>query len=410
MSVICARNVGKVYRKYSQEWQRFANWFGLAIEPAGEQWVVRNVSFEVKQGESLGIIGQNGAGKSTLLKIISGVVIPTEGSISVTGRISAILELGMGFNPELTGRQNVFHAAGLMGFSYEQTQKKMPKIESFAEIGSFFDEPIRTYSSGMQVRVAFAVATAWQPSVLIIDEALSVGDGYFQHKSFSRIEELKRQGTTLCFVSHDSAAVKKLCEKVVVLDQSGEVAFQGGAEMAVDFYNTMINAKKGALITPEEDRIVSGNDHVEIVSVELHDEVEQTVKTLYTQEHYRLRVAVKIKADICKLTFGYLLKNKLDLDVFGTNTYYTDQVVTDLVAGEGLIFDVAFQASLGPGSYSVSLAFVETDGVVLYENYKWIERALIFEVANRDKDHFIGTNYITNEITIQCTDRGKITQ
>jgi len=196
MSLLNVSGLGKAYRTYHSEFQRIARWFYLPSKPRDEHWVLKDINFSIEPGEAIGIVGQNGAGKSTLLKMITGTLQPTEGSIQVNGRIAAILELGMGFNPELTGRQNVHHAAGLMGFSSEQIAGAMDNIESFAEIGEYFDESVRTYSSGMQMRVAFAVATAFRPDILIVDEALSVGDSYFQHKSFERIREFQAQGTS----------------------------------------------------------------------------------------------------------------------------------------------------------------------------------------------------------------------
>src|SRR5690606_6494074 len=214
---------------YRSEWQRVARWFGASPEPLEEHWVVRGVSFEIGAGEVVGIVGQNGAGKSTLLKMVAGTLQPTEGQLRVNGRIAAILELGMGFHPELTGRQNVMHAAGLMGFSARDVVAAMPGIEDFAEIGEYFDQPVRTYSSGMQVRVAFAVATAFRPEVLIIDEALSVGDSYFQHKSFDRIRSFREQGTTLLIVSHDRNAIQAICDRAILLER-GRVLKDGEPE------------------------------------------------------------------------------------------------------------------------------------------------------------------------------------
>ena len=215
MSVLTAQNLGKAFRTYKSEFHRFGRWFGLPFKPAKENWVLRNISFEIPTGSAIGLIGENGAGKSTLLKMITRTLQPTEGSVTINGRIAAILELGMGFNPELTGRQNVRHTAGLMGFSPDQIDLAIPEIESFAEIGEYFDQAVRTYSSGMQVRVAFAIATAWRPEILIIDEALSVGDAYFQHKSFNRIREYQEKGTALLLVSHDRAAIQSLCHRAI---------------------------------------------------------------------------------------------------------------------------------------------------------------------------------------------------
>lgn len=187
MSLLTVKNLGKAYRVYASEFQRIGRWFGISTKPKEEHWVLKHVNFSIHAGEAIGIVGQNGAGKSTLLKMITGTLQPTEGNVQVNGRIAAILELGMGFTPDLTGRQNVYHAAGLMGFNADRIDEVIKEIEAFAEIGTYFDEPVRTYSSGMQMRVAFAVATAIRPEILIVDEALSVGDSYFQHKSFDQI-------------------------------------------------------------------------------------------------------------------------------------------------------------------------------------------------------------------------------
>ena len=180
MSLLAADDIHKSFSSYASGWRRVASWFGLPFRPVSQSEVLRGVSFAVGPGEAVGIVGQNGAGKSTLLKIITGTLVPTRGRVRVNGRVSAILELGMGFNPELSGRQNVYHAASLMGFEQRDVDLAIDDIEQFAEIGAWFDEPVRVYSRGMQVHVAFAVATAWRPQILIVDEALSVGDTYFQ--------------------------------------------------------------------------------------------------------------------------------------------------------------------------------------------------------------------------------------
>ena len=195
--LLTVRELGKSFRDYGSEWRRFAAWFGLRVRIKSENWVLRDISFSVAPGESIGIVGQNGAGKSTLLKLITGTMKATTGTVAVHGRIAAILELGMGFDPDLSGRANVYHSAGLMGFSRRAIDGVIVDVETFAEIGEYFDEPARTYSSGMQMRVAFAVATAFRPDILIVDEALSVGDAYFQHKCFKRIREFREQGTSL---------------------------------------------------------------------------------------------------------------------------------------------------------------------------------------------------------------------
>ena len=207
MTLLTIDRLGKAFSTYDREWHRIARWFGMPFKPAEQNWVLRNINFSVEPGQAVGIAGPNGAGKSTLLKLITGTMHPTEGRVHSEGRIAAILELGLGFNPNLSGRQNVTFSASLLGLQAEQVIERMPEIEAFAEIGKFFDEPLRTYSSGMQMRVAFAVVTAVRPDLLIVDEALAVGDTYFQHKCMSRIREFQQEGTSLLIVSHDRGAI-----------------------------------------------------------------------------------------------------------------------------------------------------------------------------------------------------------
>ena len=216
MGKLVVSHVGKAYKRYAGKWARMREW--LTGKPQYEQtWVLRDIDFAVSPGEAVGIVGVNGAGKSTLLKIITGTTQPTNGSVHIEGRVAALLELGMGFHPDFTGRQNVFMAGQLLGLQGDEIAACLPAIEAFAEIGDYIDRPVRTYSSGMQMRLAFSVATAVRPAVLIVDEALSVGDAYFQHKSFNKIREFREQGTTLLIVSHDRGAIQSLCDRAILL-------------------------------------------------------------------------------------------------------------------------------------------------------------------------------------------------
>ncbi|MBC7413354.1 MAG: ABC transporter ATP-binding protein, partial [Herminiimonas sp.] len=213
MGSIRVSHLGKAYKHYPNQWARLAEW--LAPRWIGARrlqhrlkWVMQDVSFKLESGEAVGIVGVNGAGKSTLLKMITGTVQPTLGSVEIEGRVAALLELGMGFHPEFTGRQNVYMAGQLLGLAADDIARLMPEIAAFAEIGEYLDQPVRTYSSGMQMRLAFSVATASRPDILIVDEAMSVGDAYFQHKSFERIRAFRQAGTTLLIVSHDKGAIQ----------------------------------------------------------------------------------------------------------------------------------------------------------------------------------------------------------
>ena len=245
MGSISVQNVSKAYKQYSSRFGRLLEWVapGHAVRHQ-LKWILRDVSFDVKQGEAVGIVGINGAGKSTLLKMITGTTQPTRGSISVQGRVAAMLELGMGFHPDFTGRQNVIMAGQLLGPPVEEIMANMPAIEAFAEIGDAIDQPVRVYSSGMQMRLAFSVATFRRPDILIVDEALSVGDAYFQHKSFDRIRSYREQGTTLMIVSHDKTAIQSICDRAILLNE-GRLEKQGEPEEIFDYYNALLAGREG---------------------------------------------------------------------------------------------------------------------------------------------------------------------
>lgn len=404
MTILEIKNLGKSYRLYRSEWHRFARWFGIQTKHSQENWVLRGISFSILQGEAIGIIGRNGAGKSTLLKIVTGVLQPTEGTVTIKGRIAAILELGMGFNQELTARQNVYHTAGLMGFSEKQIKHAMPEIEAFAEIGAYFNEPMRTYSSGMQMRVAFAVATAWRPEVLIIDEALSVGDAYFQHKSFNRIREFQIKGTTLFLVSHDKAAIQALCKRAILLEQ-GKVLKDGSPEEVFDYYNALIAEKENYRIEIKQTKTnahqtVSGSGEARFTQILLFNKEEKIIDTIEVGQLVIIKATVEILVPIKSLVLGYSIKDRLGQVMYGTNTWHTKQIITGPNIGK-YEYSISFQANLGPGSYSLQLALVDSD-THLSRNYEWRDLALVFNVINKDKTTFIGC--LWNEPQIEIKD------
>lgn len=397
MSVLSIADLGKAYRSYHSEWQRIASWFSLSAKPAEEHWVLRHINFAIDTGEAIGIVGNNGAGKSTLLKLITGTLQPTEGSIQRNGRIAAILELGMGFSPELTGRQNVYHAAGLMGFSAEQINHAIDDIEAFAEIGEYFDEPVRTYSSGMQMRVAFSVATAFRPEILIVDEALSVGDSYFQHKSFDRIREFQKQGTTLLLVSHDRGAIQAICSRAILLEK-GNIIKDGPPEEVMDFYNALISEKENSKVELHKLengnlQTRSGNGDASIASVSLRNPAGEPVEFVPVGEQTSLYIKIKINKEIPELVVGYSIKDRLGQPVFGTNTHHLGCKLKALKSGESIEYKFTFPANLGIGSYSVAVA-LHTAGTHVSCNYEWRDLALIFNVINISRDDFIGTAWI----------------
>jgi lipopolysaccharide transport system ATP-binding protein len=397
MSLLTVSNLGKAYRVYASEFQRVGRWFGLPTKPSEEHWVIKHVSFSIQPGEAIGIVGQNGAGKSTLLKMITGTLQPTEGSVQVNGRIAAILELGMGFSPDLTGRQNVYHAAGLMGFTTEQTHQVIEDVEAFAEVGEYFDEPVRTYSSGMQMRVAFSVATAIRPEILIVDEALSVGDTYFQHKSFDRIREFQKQGTTLLIVSHDKASIQALCSRALLLE-SGTVIKDGNPEEVMDFYNALIAEKENNTVEVREleggsTQTRSGTREASIKSVSLHNVAGEPIEYVPVADTVSLRIKVRINTQVPELVVGYVIKDRLGQPVFGTNTHYLGCKLESLPANEELQYSFSFPANLGVGSYSVAVA-LHTSETHLSKSFEWLDLALVFNVVNISKSEFVGLAWI----------------
>ncbi|WP_024352436.1 ABC transporter ATP-binding protein [Aurantimonas coralicida] len=408
-TIMTVSGVGKRYATYSSNLQRFANWFGANIPPISEYWANRDISFDITQGEALALIGQNGAGKSTLLKMITGTIRPTEGQVRVTGRISAILELGLGFNAEFTGRQNVYHAGGLMGFSQEELGAMMPAIESFAEIGEFFDQPIRVYSSGMQARLAFALATARRPDVLIVDEVLSVGDSYFQHKSFDRIRQFKSEGTSIILVTHSLTDVRALCDRVILLD-GGRVLRDGLPDEVVDYYNAVIaeredaKAAEGVNQTRGEHGWLetrSGTHEATIQSLKLEDaKTGGAVATALVGQKLKLRLVASVNQHIPTLVLGYMLRDRTGHIIWGSNTWYTKQAVKDIPADSRVRFDYEFTCTLGPGSYSISPALVASDNH-LDKNYEWVDNALVFDVVNTDKPIFIGNCWLDGHFEIE---------
>ena len=247
-AAIQVRNVSKMYKLYDKPMDRLKESLGLTRIPKyKEHYALRDLSFEVKNGECVGIIGTNGSGKSTILKIITGVLNPTDGEVKVNGRISALLELGAGFNQEYTGIENIYLNGTMMGFTREEIDSRINDILAFADIGDFVYQPVKTYSSGMFVRLAFAVAINIDPEILIVDEALSVGDVFFQVKCYHKFEEFKKLGKTILFVSHDLGSISKYCDRVVLLNQGQKVA-EGRPKRIVDLYKQILVNKNGEII------------------------------------------------------------------------------------------------------------------------------------------------------------------
>ena len=402
--ILSVQNICKTYLDYESNFKRFASWFSKNKEEKNVKTVLKDVSFDVGAGEVVGLIGQNGAGKSTLLKIISRTLKPSSGRVTSGAKISSILELGMGFHGDLTGRQNAYQSCSLMGYSKEQIDEIITYIEDFAEIGEYFDYPVRIYSSGMQMRLAFSVVTANRPDILIIDEALSVGDVYFQHKSFDKIKEFKSLGTTLIIVSHDSGAIKSICDRVILLEK-GQILKDGEPEAVLDYYNALISKKQDVQISQValengKTATISGNKKACIKNVEILDAAGKKIQNLEVGKKIKLKVTVLANENLPSLVLGYQIKNRFSQVVYGTNTYHLKQALKNLKKGEEYDFSFEFDANLGVGSFSVTLALHDNDNH-LQNNYEWRDNAIIFNVVNFSKPDFVGLAYLEPSLEVK---------
>ena len=315
----------------------------------------------------------------------------------------ALLELGMGFHADFTGRQNAVMAGQLLGMSVEEISKLMPEIEAFAEIGEYMDQPLRVYSSGMQMRVAFSVATARRPDVLIVDEALSVGDASFQHKSYGRIKKFREEGTTLLIVSHDPQAIKAICDRAVLIE-NGRIVQDGKPDSVLEIYNAYLIKGKRLPVqnttTTKHGGFVSGGGGASVSNISMHNSNGADSEIFHTGERVRMVVGVRVIADIPRLTLGYLIRDRLGADVYGTNTNLTGQVLLNCQAGSSFEFEISFSLNLGAGNYSISTALVDTTDTEVIDNFEWKERVKMFSVVSDVKPQFIGIAWLNPVVTI----------
>ena len=338
------------------------------------------VSFEVKRGECFGIIGENGAGKSTLLKMITGVLNQSSGSIEIDGKISALLELGAGFNVEYTGLENIYMNALVLGISKEEMNKKIPAILEFADIGDFIYQPVKLYSSGMFARLAFALQINVDPDILIVDEALSVGDIFFQAKCYKKFEEFKKRGKTVLFVTHDMSSVLNYCDRVLVLNK-GKTAFLGEAKEAVNVFkkilanvyeekdgkqaeeeinnrNKIKTGKRWMDSLPLNPRAtIYGNGDGEIVDFGLFDETNQLTNSLDQFSRPVVRVKVRANKQILDPIVAFKIKNTKNQELLGTNTMYENVPLEKFEPGEEYLVTFRFELPLAPGDYLLDIGF-----------------------------------------------------
>ena len=389
-------SVSKVYRIYDRPNDRLKEMLTRGQwKRHREFWALKDVSFEIEAGTTTGIIGPNGSGKSTLLQIMTGTLEPTTGNVWHEGRIAALLELGAGFNSEFTGIENVFMNAALMGFSRSETEALLPEIERFAELGPFIHQTVKTYSSGMYVRLAFAIAVSVEPDILIIDEALAVGDAVFQHRCFRRIKELQEHGRTVIFVSHDAAAVRALCTRAILLT-AGRVIADGKPPDVLNRYQKIIMEREEAYDSETSARVSQdgvppdeslaplsysyrhGDGSAEIVGAELTDASHNRIEISETGEPLTVRVIARFHRDVDEPVVGFLIRNRHGLHAYGTNTREQQIEFGTMKRGEGLEVSFSFNCWLGVDQYSISFAIHSRDD----QAYDWLDGALFFNVTS----------------------------
>ena len=369
-------------------------------------WALRDVSFQIRRGETFCIVGENGSGKSTLLQIVAGILQPTSGLASVSGRVSALLELGSGFNPEFSGRDNVYLNASILGLSSREIDRRYKEIEGFAEIGDFIRQPVKTYSSGMVVRLAFAVAIHVDPEVLLVDEALAVGDIYFRQRCMRKVHELRSKGITILFVSHAIGDVKAIGDRTLWLD-SGRVRELGETDKVVAKYLAAMVEKDSAYLelekpqqtaatltpkrAPEVVESIPNIDHrygdgrAEILGIRIFDSHGEPLKLLAPQSRIIVRISVRALEAVSRPVVGFMLRNHLGVDFSGTNTSREESEIPPMRTGDIVTVDFHVDVpELYPGSFSFSPAIA--DGTLMsYKMCDWIDNAVTLQMGHGDR-------------------------
>lgn len=366
---IRVKHLEKMYKLYNKPSDRLRETLGLRV-PVKEHYALKDVSFDVKRGETVGIIGTNGSGKSTILKIITGVLNPTKGEVEVDGRISALLELGAGFNMEYSGIENVYLNGTMMGFSREEIDARLQDILDFADIGDFVYQPVKSYSSGMFVRLAFAVAINIDPEILIVDEALSVGDVFFQAKCYRKFEEFKAQGRTILFVSHDLSSIARYCDRVILLNKGVKLE-EGSPKQMVDMYKQLLVGQDPAKAEEEKaagqpkenwnsqfqvnpDMLEYGSRLAEIVDFAVLDEKGRCTNTIEKGSTFKIRMKVAFRETIQEPIMAFTFKDIKGTEITGTNTLFEKAAVEHSDAGDVCTVTFTQDMYLQGGEYLLS--------------------------------------------------------
>lgn len=386
--ILEVKNVSKTYKIYENNFNRLKELFSK--KKYHKEFIAnKDISFDLFEGETLGIIGVNGAGKSTILKQIAGVVEPTSGKILRHGRVTALLELGTGFNSELSGYENIFLNGTLIGMTYKECEEKAKNIIEFSELGDYIYEPIKTYSSGMSMRLAFSIAIFSEPKILIVDEALSVGDAHFGAKCTRALRERKEKNMSIIYVSHDLNSLKLLCDRVILLNH-GEVAQEGIPEDVINSYNFLIsklNDHEEKMSIKNLENSSFGTFDVEILDVSISG-VNSNSSVISSGENANIDINIKSKKSIPNMTVGIMIRDKYGQDIFGTNTYH-HKLNIDFDVNKEYLCSFNMPLNIGSGKYSITAA-VHSNDTHLENCSHWLDNACDFEVAGVVGNIFAG--------------------
>lgn len=388
LAVLEVINVTKVYKKYKNNLDRLKEIF--LKKTYHKKFIAnKNISFSLFEGETLGIIGVNGAGKSTILKIIAGVINPTSGDIIRRGRVTALLELGTGFNYEMNGHDNIYLNGSLIGMSKKEIDQKKDEIIAFSELGDYIHEPIKTYSSGMKMRLAFSIAIFSEPNILIVDEALSVGDAHFSAKCTKALKQRKKQNMSIIYVSHELNSLKLLCDKVLLLSNA-EVIEEGNPEDVINKYNYLIsklNDDEEKMVIKDKEKSSFGTLEAEISKIVIKGE-ESHSNVISSGENVKIDVHIDSKVDINNMTVGIMIKDKFGQDIFGVNTFYHQKTI-NFEKDNKYICTFIMPLNIGIGKYSITSA-IHSDETHLDNCSHWLDYGTDFEVSGVVGERFIG--------------------
>ncbi len=389
------KHISKVFKLYKKPSDRLRELFlGRPCHHLFQ--ALDDISLVVESGETCGVIGKNGAGKSTLLKVLTGVLMPDSGDIITSGKVTGLLELGTGFDPALSGRQNITVNGLLLGMDHDEIARKREVMIEFSELADFIDEPLRTYSSGMTMRLAFSIAIHAEPKCFVIDEALSVGDAHFQQKCMRKIREFRDGGGSIIFVSHDLNAVKMLCDKVLVLD-NGRVVAQGSAEDAVNHYNQIIAALDDEADKSSRSSTDYGTRQVQILAVAVRGE-RSLGRVVSAGEATVVSLQIKARERVEDVTVGIMIRDRFGQDIFGTNSHQLDARM-DLNADQEMTIDFVIDMAVAPGKYTLTAALHSRENH-LEDCYHWYDNAAGFEVAGVSGAPFSGVCRLHTQLRI----------